>query len=177
MSYDLMVFEASAAPRGRAEFEVWYSAQTEWTEPHDYSDPNVTSPALRKWYEAITQTFPNMNSSELAEEDFDSAHPSDYSIGKNVIYVAFAWTQAENAYSLVRQLAVECAVGFYDVSDDQGGQEIYFPGDELRPASNGQWRQVAADFRTGDVGKYIPNDFPQDEPPKRRWFDFLRRDK
>jgi hypothetical protein len=148
MSYDLMVFEASAAPRDRDQFEQWYAAQTEWTEPHGYDDPNVASPTLRKWYEAITKTYPNMNSPDLTDEDFDTALPSDYSIGTNVIYAAFAWTEAENAYPLVRQLAAEHGVGFYDVSDDQDGQEIYFPGDELRPPSNGKWRQVAADFRS-----------------------------
>ena len=177
MSYDLMVFEASAAPRDRERFEQWYRKQTEWTEHHNYDDPSVSSPALRNWYDAITQAFPNMNSPELSDEDFDTSRPSDYSVGTNVIYAAFAWTEAENAYSLARRLAVENAVGFYDVSDDQGGQEIYFPGDELRPPSNGQWRQVAADFRSGDVNKYIPGDFPQEAPPKRSWFDIFRRKK
>jgi hypothetical protein len=175
MSYDLMVFEPSAAPREREQFESWYRTQTEWAEPHGYDNPSVTSSALRKWYEAITQTYPNMNSPELGDEDFTTSSPSDYSIGTNVIYAAFAWTEADNAYALMRQLAVEHGVGFYDVSDDQGNQEIYFPGDQLREPSNGQWRQVAADFRSGDVSKYIPQDFAQDEPRKRRWFDFFRR--
>lgn len=33
MSYDLMVFEKTKAPKTRKEFLEWYEKQTEWGEP------------------------------------------------------------------------------------------------------------------------------------------------
>jgi hypothetical protein len=146
MSYDLVVFDPNVAPRERGEFIAWFQRQTEWSEGHAYDDPAVTTPALRGWYEAIRQDYPNLNGPGAADDDHvDDA--VDYSIGKNLIYAAFRWTQAEDAYPVVRRLAVEHQVGFYDVSGDEGDGEIYFPGDTLRPPSGGAWREVAKQFR------------------------------
>jgi len=36
MSYDLIVFEKSKAPKTKAEFMKWYETQTKWSEEHDY---------------------------------------------------------------------------------------------------------------------------------------------
>ena len=149
MSYDLLVFEPTAAPRNREQFTAWWHAQAEWSEPHSYNDPAVTSASLRDWYVEIRMTFPNLNGpgGPTDEMDFDNPRLTDYSIGKVVIYAAFPWSQAEVAYDLVRELAVKHNVGFYDVSGDEGDGEIHFPGDVLRPPSGGAWRQVASDFR------------------------------
>jgi len=146
MSYDLVVFEPSAAPRERDAFKQWFERQAEWPEDHSYDDPAVASPSLRKWYEAIRHDYPNMNGPGAAEDD-ESDRAVDYCIGKNIIYAGFRWTQAEDVYPVVRQLAVEHHVGFYDVSADEGDGEIYFPGDTLRPPSGGAWREVAKQFR------------------------------
>ncbi|NIK68646.1 hypothetical protein [Paenibacillus sp. BK720] len=50
---------------------------------------------------------------------------TDYSLGSAVIYAAFAYSVADEAYSALRELAVECKAGFLDVSSDEG--EIIFP--------------------------------------------------
>ena len=148
MSYDLMVFEPSAAPRSREAFLQWYAAQTDWSESHAYNDPNQTSEGLRRWYELVSREFPNMNPPDPEEEvDPDNLRLTDYSIGRNLIYAAFAWSQAETAYELVRNAAVEAGVGFYDVSGDEGDGEIHFPGQPLRPPSQGAWRGISAEFR------------------------------
>lgn len=47
MSYDLMAFEISKAPKNREEFLKWYDEQTEWGEAHDYDDINVSSEKLQ----------------------------------------------------------------------------------------------------------------------------------
>ena len=146
MSYDLMVFDPAAAPREREAFRAWYRAQVEWTEHHGYNDPSVTTVDLRAWYQAIRQIYPNMNGPDPADDD-QIDRTGDYSIGKHVIYATFPWSLAEDVYPNVRRLAVECQVGFYDVSGDEGEGEIYFPGDTLRPPSGGAWREIAAQFR------------------------------
>lgn len=119
MSYDLMVFRKEAAPKTRADYLKWYEEQTEWTEEHNYDDPAITSPELRNWYMEMIQTFPDMNG-PFASEDEDNPYDSDYSIGKDVIYVAFAWSLAELAYNKMLELAEKHGVGFFDVSSDNG---------------------------------------------------------
>lgn len=130
MSYDLMVFERTKAPQKRKEFLVWYDKETEWSEEHGYDDPAVTSPALRNWYEEMIKTFRAMDSPDAEVEDDDAeAHLTEYSIGHNVIYAAFAWSVAEEAYEKVKALAQKHGVGFYDVSNDDG--DIILPDGNL----------------------------------------------
>ncbi|WP_337658721.1 hypothetical protein [Sphingorhabdus sp. Alg231-15] len=168
MSYDLMVFEETVAPRERGDFLEWFQAQTEWPESHNYSDPVVTSPCLQEWYAAITAEYPNMNGPDISDDDLSNAKLSDYSIGKDVIYAAFAWSEAEEAYPLVRQLAVKHKVGFYDVSGDEGDGEIYFPSDQLRDPSGGAWRQISSEFQVSQQSN---------DTVKGSFFDFFRRKK
>jgi hypothetical protein len=124
MSYDLMVFRKEAAQKTRTDFMKWYQDQTEWTEEHSYDDPANTSTELRNWFMEMTQTFPAMNG-PFASDDDDNPNVSDYSIGKDVIYVAFAWSLAEQAYTTMLKLAEKHGVGFFDVSSDNG--DILFP--------------------------------------------------
>lgn len=119
MSYDLMVFRKEAAPKTRTDFMKWYEEQTEWTEEHSYDDPANTSTELRNWFMEMIQTFPAMNG-PFASEDDENPKVSDYSVGKDVIYVAFAWSLAEQAFNKMLELAEKHGVGFFDVSSDNG---------------------------------------------------------
>jgi hypothetical protein len=145
-----MVFDPLDAARDRPHFIEWYKRTTEWTEGHSYDDPKVTTTALQAWYEDIRRMFPNMNGPGAPPDDEIDRYGhrlTDYSIAKHAIYAAFAWSVAEDAYQEVRQTAVAHKVGFYDVSGDEGDGEIYFPGDQLRPPSQGQWREISKQFR------------------------------
>lgn len=129
-----MVFRKEAAPKTRTEFMKWYEDQTEWTEEHSYDDPANTSPELRNWFMEMIQTFPAMNG-PFASDDDDNTNVSDYSVGKDVIYVAFAWSLAEEAYKTMLKLAEKHGVGFFDVSSDNG--DILFPDNgKLKPIDN-----------------------------------------
>ena len=119
-----MVFDPAAAPRDREQFLSWYDAQTKWAEDHSYDDPQVATPALACWFADMSQSFPPMNG-PLASDDFDDPRVTDFCIGRSVIYAAFAWSQAAQAYEAVSRLAAKHSVGFYDVSSDEG--EIRFP--------------------------------------------------
>ena len=145
-----MVFDPLDAPRDRPHFIDCYRHTAEWSEGHSYDDPKVTTNALRAWYEDIRRMFPNMNGPGAPSDDELQRcgdRITDYSIGKHAIYAAFAWSVAEDAYRTVRETAVAHNVGFYDVSGDEGDGEIYFPGDQLRPPSQGQWREISKQFR------------------------------
>lgn len=124
MSYDLMVFRPESAPREREEFIDWYQEQTEWSEEHNYNDPVVTSEELRNWFKEMIKTFPAMNG-PFAVEDISDENVTDYCIGKDVIYVTFAWSIAEKAYEVMKSNAEKHSVGFYDASADDG--DILFP--------------------------------------------------
>ena len=50
---------------------------------------------------------------------------TDYSVGRSVIYAAFAWGQAKSAYRLMFDLAAKHRVGFFDVSSESA--TIWFP--------------------------------------------------
>ena len=130
MSYDLMVFAPEAAPHSNSkEFLTWYQAQAKWGEGHSYDDPAVSTPNLRAWFAEIIQTFPPMNGpfavdeDEVAEED--EALVTDYSVGQQMIYAGFAWSQADQAYDETFELAEKHRLGFFDASSDQG--EVWLP--------------------------------------------------
>ena len=147
MSYDLMVFDPEVAPRERSAFRAWYQQQTQWTEDRDYSDPAGTTQSLLRFYHAIREHYPAMNGPDATQDDDLIDRAGDYSIGASMIYATFPWSLAEEVYPRFRAAAVDCGVGFYDVSGDEGGGEIYFPGDTPHPPSQGAWRDVAAEFR------------------------------
>lgn len=110
---------------------AWYEEQTEWAEDSDYQTIRISSPALQNWFMEMKETFPPMNGEYApTEEQFEQdetleEHLTDYAIGREVIYAAFAWSMAEEAYQLVWELAQKHDVGFFDVSSDEG--DIIFP--------------------------------------------------
>ncbi|WP_379145152.1 hypothetical protein [Paenibacillus sp. sgz500992] len=129
MSYDLMVFEPSRAPRERKEFMDWFEQQVQWSEDHEYNDPFVCSESLHRLYSKLSEDFPNMNVDdeifEAMEEAGTENRLTEYSLGSAVIYAAFAYSVAKEAYTTMRNLAIKHKVGFFDVSSNDG--EIFFP--------------------------------------------------
>lgn len=136
MSYDLMVFEVSVAPKSKSEFMTWYAEQTKWEEGHSYQDHDVTSEALQNWFKEMIRYFPPMNG-PLASDDVDDPKVTDHCIGKDVIYSAFSWSVAEEAHPKMRELAIKHSVGFFDVSENDG--EILFPGDIQAGETKKSW--------------------------------------
>jgi hypothetical protein len=126
MSYDLMVFEPEAAPKDHQRFLDWYFEQTKWNEGHSYGDPAITSNRLRDWFVDISNMFPPLNGVFSKEElPDDEASATDYSIGKQIIYAAFAWSKSDSAYQTVFDLAAKHNLGFFNVSSDL--EEVWLP--------------------------------------------------
>lgn len=121
-----MVFAPEAAPTGREAFMEWYGQQSEWKEDHSYDDPKVSTPALRAWFLEMIQSFPAMNGPFTSEDlPEDEASVTDYSVGRYVIYAAFAWSKAEQAYETMFHLAAKHGVGFFNASSDTA--EVWLP--------------------------------------------------
>jgi hypothetical protein len=120
MSFDLCVFEKTYTPKTYEEFMNWYSEKTTWSEQRDYSTLEGTKDHISSWFLEMNKTFPAMNgpyrpSDEIAFATEDSErHLTDYSIGSDMIYGAFAWSLAEEASTLAAQLAKKHDVGFFN---------------------------------------------------------------
>ena len=115
-----MVFAPKAAPADRAGFMNWYRQQTEWKEGHSYDNPEVSTPELRAWFLEMITHYPAMNGPHRLD-DVDNPKVTDYSVGKSVIYAAFAWSEAAGAFKTMFSLAEKHKVGFFDVSANDGG--------------------------------------------------------
>ena len=71
---------------------------------------------------------PDAPTDEQLENDEElEEYLTDYSIGKDIIYAAFAWSQADKAYEIAIKLARKHGVGFFDVI---GNGDIVLPDDE-----------------------------------------------
>jgi hypothetical protein len=119
MSYDLLVFEPGKAPKERGAFLSWWEDTAEWSEGHSYDDPKVSTPRLRDWFLEMIESYPALNG-PFSSREFpeDEATVTDYSVGKDAIYAAFAWSKAEAAYAQVFSLAAKHQLGFFDASSD-----------------------------------------------------------
>lgn len=124
VSYDLMVFDPTAAPRQRHEFLAWYTIQVQGRESHGYNDPAILTPALRAWFDEMIETFPPLNG-PLAGGDPDDPKVAEYCLGRSMILAGFAWSEADAAYDLVKKLARSHGVGFFDLSGEDG--DIWWP--------------------------------------------------
>ena len=153
MSYDLMVFDPKAPPPDRDGFMGWYREQTQWKEKHSYNDPTVSAPELRSWFLEMITKYPAMNGPH-ASEDADNSKVTDYSVGRSVVYAAFAWSEAEAAFETMFSLARKHRVGLFDVSATNGGVWI--------PEPDGAFSCVHGH------GANKGND-------KRQWWQFWRR--
>jgi len=126
MSYYQMVFEPDAAPKGRQSFLEWFKGQTSWNEGHSYDDPAVASENLRAWFDDMRQIFPPLNGPCSREElPEDEATATDYSIGKKIIYAAFAWSKADEAQEAVFVFAAKHSLGVFDLGSNQN--QIWLP--------------------------------------------------
>ena len=121
-----MVFEPEAAPKGHSGFLEWCAEQTKWNEGHSYNDPRVTSARLRAWFLDVIRLFPPLNG-VFAEKELpeDEATAADYSIGTQMIYIAFAWSKAELAYQATFDLAAKHHLGFFNISSQD--EEVWLP--------------------------------------------------
>ncbi len=117
MSYDLMVFDPEAAPKSHRAFLDWFTNAMETDDGICFADPAIATAPLRAWYAEMIEIFPNLSGPGASEElPEDEAIASDYSIGKDAIYVCFAWSKVEPAYRACFELAEKHQLGFVNAS-------------------------------------------------------------
>ena len=142
MSFDLIVFDAKAAPHDRKAFLAWYDEQVALQVSDGCNNPEAPTPPLQSWFRDVIKTYPPMIG-PLASGDPDNPKLTDYGLGRSVISVAFAWSEANAAHKLFKELAVKHGVGFFDVSSDDGDIWLPAPSGELTKSSGGMSYRLA----------------------------------
>jgi hypothetical protein len=107
----------------------------------------------------MIDSYPAMNGPYAKDEDEDNEFVTDYSIGKDVIYAAFSWSLAEQAYEKMKSLAEKHKVGFFDASANEG--DILFPGNNGknqpidRPGNLSSIQQIKGSASPGQDNKTV----------------------
>lgn len=129
MSYDLAVFDPRLELRDPKKFYRWYDERTEWEDEIDYNDPANLTPALRAWFDDIIKSFPPLNGPFAYQGDDEESQSmqADFTLARDIIYVAFSWSTAEDAYVACLKLAEKHGIGFLDASGEEGA--AWFPSD------------------------------------------------
>ncbi|MCA9035777.1 MAG: hypothetical protein KDA91_11640 [Planctomycetaceae bacterium] len=126
MSYDLMVFDPSAAPMDREEFLAWCDLQNDQTEVFDPTRTEFSTPGLRSWLEEMLRVFPAMDGPYCSADRDDDPHLTDYEMNRTSIFACFAWSKAKSAYNAVMSIAEKHGIAVYEISDPGG--RIWRPG-------------------------------------------------
>jgi hypothetical protein len=127
VSYDLAVFDPNAAPLERNEFIEWFHQRTEWEDDLDYNNPENGTAPMQSWFRDMIVSFPPLNGPFSKEElPEDESTLADYSLDKALVYVAFAWSKADEAYAKCFELAQRHRLGFFNVSSNTS--DVWLPG-------------------------------------------------
>jgi hypothetical protein len=129
MSFDLFVFDPTAAPRTPKHFLAWYDKQTDFKEGIDYNDSQNCTDELRAWFFQMLPEFPPMNGPHKNEAEWKSdvdRNWTDYAIGSSFIYAAFGWNATGQARRATHQAALDNGLGVFDVSEEPA--RVAFPG-------------------------------------------------
>lgn len=130
MSYDILICDPTTVPTTNpTDFLNWYDNATQYNEDRDYNTTEGTTHTLTAFFDDIRKHYPPMNGPYAIDEDelddyfahspepvFDDVI-TDYTIGTNFIYAAFAWSQADKAKQLAHTLATHHGLVFVDISE------------------------------------------------------------
>ena len=97
----------------------WYERLTEWRDGHDTDDPSIASQPIRACYAVLRGRYPPMNGPHAAH-DPDDVRVSDYAFHPNALYVAFAWSVADEARADLLAAARTAGVGVFLLSEPDG---------------------------------------------------------
>ena len=155
MSYDLAVLDKHKRFNTNDEFDIWWydGLNNDWAEDIDYNDYRHATPSLQSWFLEMKDIVRPMNGEFAPPEDEIDAgdfKEADYTIGKEHIYVAFAWSDAERVYPLVKELAKKHDVAFFDVS---GSGDLIYPDGTILNIPPEPQDDIETDFMKGFAQK------------------------
>ncbi|AWW75121.1 hypothetical protein CD351_11850 [Erythrobacter sp. KY5] len=125
MSVDLVVFDPAVAPRDGNAFRDWYHRLSETDFPEE-GELERLSPQLRRWYDAMTEQFP-----DFIRTDTDDPLGIDYHLMPGAIHWGMprGHSDREAGERIGFAKAKELQLGIYDMMSDDGrlGRHIVFP--------------------------------------------------
>lgn len=117
MSYEIVIFDAKAAPADDDDaFVGWYTRQTT---PSD--DPDVGTVAMRNWYSDFSSDFPAANGPYADAHDGNTCYEFGPTITRATVPVELGKRAADSA----RSLAGKDSVGFFNPNADE--LRLFFP--------------------------------------------------
>jgi hypothetical protein len=119
MSYDIRVFDPSAAPSGESELIAWLTADP---------PPGPDSPRIREWVSEMQGMF--LSYAEAPETLEPGARFAEYSVYGPLAVVSCAFSVAAEVEAAAHRLAVARGLGIWDVSIEGG--PIWRPDGETR---------------------------------------------
>ncbi len=152
MSADLMVYDKSKAPNDPLEFLKWFYDKSDWNSDRDYFDTVGTSKPLADFFLELVKEYPAMNGEYAPSEEEIEKNPelesrlTDYTIDDDLIYMGFAWSQADRAAVLVEELAYKYSLGYFDMFNIHLDKETVLAvpqisREQLSTEENGQKRE------------------------------------
>ena len=123
MSLDLLVYVKEKAPEDPVDFLEWFWKKAEWSGKRDYYDIEGADERLAAFFLEMIKTFPAMNGKYApTEEDYaadpeleDSPMVTEYNIDEDLIYMAFSYSVGDTADELIRKLALQNGLGYFDM--------------------------------------------------------------
>jgi len=94
-----------------------------WIAPKDGADKSSSKLVFHLCEDVSTLRGKVVNSGSVT--DVDDPNVTGYSIGKHMIYASFSLSVYEEAFTLVRRMAMKHSLGFFDVSAKEG--ELFIP--------------------------------------------------
>ncbi len=121
MSYDLVVFDPTHAPRDRAAFLDWIKYALSVADGQLRSEPSITSPALWAWHSDMCQAFP-AGDGPRAHDPFSTqaTRNATYRFASHAILAGFHWEVSGSALHHVKKLAIVHGLGLFDASGSSG---------------------------------------------------------
>ena len=124
MSYDLFAFDPSAAPRDRKGLLQWLGALQEDNGEPPSDDLESLTPPLRAWFREVMEVFPSLNGPH-STENYDDPKATDYELNRDYVVACLAYSQANVAFSHMKELAEKHHLGFFNISSPTG--ELWLP--------------------------------------------------
>jgi hypothetical protein len=134
MSYDFMVIDSHKRFKNSKEFLGWYSGVVECNDDVDYNDYRHATPELQQWFLSMKERVRPMNgefapaAEEVGMGEFEEA---DYSISRDFIYVALAYSDVKEVGPIAFGLAKKHGLSFFNVSGD--GILYFSDGKTMKP--------------------------------------------
>lgn len=117
MAYEIILFDAEAAPATASEFSGWVRAQTTWDESGDQPpclDPKTTAPGVREWFMEILRPFPPLHGPYALPGWHDKPGATDYFFASHLALAEFPSDMNEDAFQKCMELAQKHRLGLYD---------------------------------------------------------------